>query len=50
MTVHSAIWSPPKMLPCTSRKSTTRIPRAVSNRKSTWKPAPIPSGTSMSTR
>ena len=27
MTVHSAIWSPPKMLPRTSRRSMTRTPR-----------------------
>src|SRR6185437_301008 len=37
------------MLPCTSRRSTTRTPREVSRRKSTWKPPPMPSGTSTST-
>src|SRR5579863_6536244 len=36
------------MLPCTSRRSTTRTPREVNSRKSTWKPPPIPSGTSTS--
>src|SRR6185312_742188 len=37
------------MLPCTSRRSTTRTAREVSRRKSTWKPPPMPSGTSTST-